>query len=96
MEIQPSRKKKVDYAALQSPLARIPGMSLAVVRILLNLGFDDLESLRGRSPEAIHADAAQSEAEIPHDLLGYLRMAVYYVEAEDPDPDLLLHWKWQD
>lgn len=96
MKIQLTRKKKVDYAALQSPLARIPGMNLAAVRILLNLGFDDLESLRGRSPEAILADANQAEPEVPGDLLGYLRLAVYYVEAEAPDPDLLFHWRWQD
>lgn len=77
-------------------MARIPGMHLAAVRVLLNLEFNDLESLRGRSPEAICADAAQAGMDIPEDLLSYLRMAVYYVETEDPDPDLLFHWKWQD
>lgn len=88
------RKKKVDYAALQSPLSRIPGMNLVAVRVLLDQEIHDVVDLNGRSPECLFAEAQKSRPDLPEDMIGYLRLAVYFAENPEPDPGLLHHWKW--
>jgi hypothetical protein len=90
------RRKKVDLQALQSPLKRIPGMDIASVRDLLDIGVRDIDELRGRSPEALFEDILNLREQTPPDRLHYLRMAVYYAETEQPDPALLQAWKWSD
>lgn len=96
MEGLPKRKKKVDYEALHSPLSRIPGMDLRTVRALLNQEIDDLDALRGRSPESLFANAVERNPGLPEDVLYALRLAVYYAETPEPDPALLAPWKWKD
>jgi len=91
----PQRKKKVDYEALTSPLNRIPGMDLASVRALLDLGLNNVEDLNGRCPQALYDDLRASAPEAPTERLHAFRMAVYYAETPEPDPALLQPWKWQ-
>jgi hypothetical protein len=92
----PRRRKKVDMQALQSPLKRIPGMDIASVRDLLDIGVEQIEDLRGRSPEALFEDILNLREQTPHERLHSLRMAVYYAETDEPDPRLLQPWKWAD
>jgi len=89
------KRKKVDYEALQSPLNRIPGMDLPTVRDLIDLGIQEVDELRGRSPEAIFEDILNKNEQTPPDRLFSIRMATYYAETSDPDPALLHPWKWQ-
>ena len=93
-EERAKKRKKVDLAALQSPLKRIPGMDIASVRDLLDIGIREVEDLRGRSPEALFEDILNLREQTPADRLYSLRMAVYYAETDDPDPRLLQPWKW--
>jgi hypothetical protein len=88
------KKKKVDLVALQSPLKRIPGMDLASVRDLIDIGVRDVDELRGRAPEALFEEVMNLREQTPPERLHYLRMAVYYAETDDPDPQLLQAWKW--
>ena len=90
------KKKKVDIEALRAPLKRIPGMNISTVRDLMDLGFQDTDELRGRSPEAIFEDIRLHKPETPGDRLHFLRMAVYFAETDEPDPQLLEAWKWSD
>jgi hypothetical protein len=90
------RKKKVDLVALQSPLKRIPGMDLASVRDLIDIGVQHVDDLRGRSPEALLDEILNLREQTPPDRLHYIRMAVYYAETDNPDPQLLQPWKWAD
>ena len=90
------RKKKVDVEALQSPLKRIPGMDISTVRDLLDIGINDIDELRGRSPEALLEEIFNLREQTPGDRLHYLRMAVYYAENDTPDPQLMEAWKWSD
>jgi hypothetical protein len=90
------KKKKVDIEALTSPLKRIPGMDLSTVRDLLDIGIEDIDELRGRSPEALLEEIFNLREQTPRDRLSYLRMAVYYAETDEPDPRLLEAWKWKD
>lgn len=96
MDLPPKRKKKVDYEALNSPLNRIPGMDLRAVRVLLDQGISNPDELRGRSPESLFAEGRRRNDQLPEDTLFMLRMAVYYAETPDPDPSLLVSWKWKD
>lgn len=80
--------------ALQSPLKRIPGMDIASVRDLLDIGIEDIEELQGRSPEALFEDILNLREQTPPDRLYYIRLAVYYAETDEPDPKLLQAWKW--
>lgn len=92
----PRKRKKVDMEALQSPLKRIPGMDIASVRDLMDIGIDDVEALHGRSPEALFEAILDLREQTPPDRLHYIRLAVYYAETDDPDPRLLQAWKWAD
>jgi hypothetical protein len=87
-------KKKVDREALLSPLNRIPGIPLPVVRDLLDIGLQEIDELRGRSPEALFDEVLSLREQTPGDHLHAFRMAVYYAENPDPDPALLQPWKW--
>jgi len=88
------KRKKVDLEALNSPLNRIPGMDLASVRDLLDLGFQQIEELKGRSPEVLFEEVLKLKEQIPPDRLNFFRMAVYFSESDDPDPQLMEAWKW--
>ena len=71
-------------------------MSILTVRDLLDIGIQDIDELRGRSPEALLEEIFDLREQTPRDRLSYLRLAVYYAETEDPDPQLLQAWKWTD
>jgi hypothetical protein len=79
------KKKKVDYAALQSPLMRIPRMDVAAARSLMDLGVRDVFQLQGRAPEVLWEEARAKNPDIPADRIRYFRMAVYYAEEASPE-----------
>ncbi|MEX0325551.1 MAG: helix-hairpin-helix domain-containing protein [Puniceicoccaceae bacterium] len=95
-ELTGRKKKKVDIEALQSPLKRIPGMDISSVRDLLDIGITEIDELRGRSPEALLEEIFNLREQTPRDRLSYLRLAVYFAETDNPDPQLLEAWKWSD
>jgi len=88
------RKKKVDYEALHSSFARVPNCDVRTARMLLDLGYRDVDELRGRSPEALLEAMRALHPELGREPLGVLRMLVYFAENDDPDPALLQPWKW--
>ena len=92
----PAKKKKVDYAALHSPLMQIPRIDVATVRDLLDLGFREIHELSGRAPEVLFFDLKKKRDLTPKSRLYSLRMAVYYAETSDPDPLKLTPWAWKD
>lgn len=92
----PARKRKVDYAALNSPLARIPGIDLLTVRDLLDSGIGQPAELMGRSPEVLYEEILQRKPQTPRDRLFALRLAVYFAETPEPEPARLKIWCWMD
>lgn len=90
------KKKKVDIVALNSPLKRIPGMNVSSVRDLIDIGISEIDELKGRSPEALFDEIQSIKEKTPEDRLHYLRLAVYYAESDDPDPNLLEAWQWSN
>lgn len=90
------KKKKVDYAALNSPFMRIPKMDVATARDLMDLGFQYPHELAGRAPEALLADLQKIRDDIPPVRLSYFRLAVYFAETPEPESNKLNPWAWAD
>ncbi len=90
------KRRKVDMEALQSPLKRIPGMDIASVRDLIDIGMEQIEDLNGRSPEVLFEEIVALRGDVPRDRLHAIRMAVYFAETDEPDARLLQPWKWAD
>jgi hypothetical protein len=88
------RKKKVDYEALKSPLMRIPRMNVETARNLIDLRIRDIFDLKGRAPEVLFEDARRKDSKIPDDRIRYFRMAVYYAETDEPEPQRLHPDQW--
>lgn len=92
---QEKKKKKVDYEALNSGLMRIPRMDVAAARNLIDIGIRDIFQLQGRAPEVLFEEAIHKNPEIPEDRIRYFRMAVYYAEADSPEPRKLHPDEWK-
>jgi len=90
------KRKKVDREALLSPLARLPGLDVPLVRGLLTLGIKDRDDLFGRAPEVLAEELEPLMEAPPPDLLPRLRLAVYVVENPDPEKALLDVSAWRD
>ncbi len=75
---------------------RIPRINASTVRNLLDLGFSETHELAGRSPEALFEELRRTKPNLPRDSLYALRMAVYYSETADPDPEKMKIWAWRD
>ena len=90
------KKKKVDREALASPLMRIPRMDVRAARDLLDIGIRELYQLQGRSAESLMEDIRTKKSDSPEYRLPHLRMAIYFAENEEPDPDKLHPSVWMD
>lgn len=77
------KKKKTDYAALNSPFMRIPKMRVEAARALLDLKFREVYELKGRAPEAIFEDFKKIRIKPDADMLNYFKIAVDFAEKED-------------
>ncbi len=96
MRSSEKKPKKTDYEALNSGLMKIPRIQIPVVRDLIDLGFAEVEELKGRAPEALLDELRKKKPNTPQDRLYAFRMAIYYAETPDPDPKRLHPWAWQD
>ena len=90
------KKKKVDYGALCSEFMRLPHMRVETARCLLDMGFQHLDEMAGRCPEALFQDALKKWPNLSLKNRTYFRMLVYYAENENPDPQMLHPLYWQD
>jgi hypothetical protein len=90
------KKKKVDREALASPIMRVPRMDVRAARDLMDIGVRELYQLQGRSAESLMEDIRAKKPEVPEYRLPYLRLAIYYAENEEPDPDKLHPSVWMD
>lgn len=90
------KKKEVDYAALGSPLMRIPKIDIPTVRDLMDLGFTYPHELAGRSPEVLFTEIQRLRPGVPEMRLYYFRMAVYFAETPEPEGQKMSPWVWKD
>jgi len=94
--MRPRKRKKVDYAALQSPFMRIPQMRVDAARSLLDSGVSEIYELVGRAPDALFDDLKLRQEETPEEHRAYFRMAVYFAENDPPEQNKLNPLAWRE
>lgn len=77
------KKKKVDYAALNSPFMRIPKMKVEGARALLDLNFKEIYELKGRAPEAMFDDLNKNRIKVDKSLLAMFISAVDFADNQE-------------
>lgn len=84
---------------MNSPLPQIPWIWKVIAHDLVEMGFTEVEDLRGQDPEIIYKMANKLRGSVQDPCLLYtFRCAVYYADTppEKRDPELLKWWNWKD
>lgn len=82
---------------MKSELEQIPGVGSRMAQHLENIGYTNLESLVGEDPEEIYfKDCAFQRCEVDRCALYVYRLAVYYAENDNYEPEKLKWWNWKD
>ncbi|MDX1646554.1 MAG: helix-hairpin-helix domain-containing protein [Longimicrobiales bacterium] len=78
-------------------LESIPGIGPSLARDLRDLGFHEVEDLRGVDPEEMYARLIRLRGHHQDRCVLYaFRCAAYYATEREPDPALLEWWAWKD
>lgn len=81
----------------KSDLREIPGVGKTTEEDLRQLGIRCVADLKGQDPEGLYRrDCVRRGFQIDRCQLYVYRLAVYYAEHEERDPELLRWWKWKD
>ncbi|WP_176013351.1 helix-hairpin-helix domain-containing protein [Victivallis sp. Marseille-Q1083] len=81
----------------KSELRGIPGVGENIEQDLLNLGYSTLESLKGQDPEEMYRrDCRLKGFQEDKCQLYVYRLAVYFAEHAQPEPDKLKWWNWKE
>ncbi|MGW8265233.1 MAG: helix-hairpin-helix domain-containing protein [Longimicrobiales bacterium] len=84
-------------ASRTDPLRSIPGIGPSLARDLRDLGYGEVEALRGEDPEEMYDRLIRIRGERQDPCVLYVfRCAVYFASTSDPDPELLKWWAWKD
>lgn len=82
---------------MTTDLLKIPGVGSNMKQHLVNIGYNFVEDLVGQDPEAIYKkDCLFQQTQVDRCALYVYRLAVYFAETKNPDPDKLQWWKWKD
>ncbi len=84
---------------MKSPLLQIPWIWKVIARDLVEMGFIEVEDLRGQNPEVIYEMVNKLRWSVQDPCLLYtFRCAVYFADTppEKRDPELLKWWNWKD
>jgi hypothetical protein len=78
-------------------LQRIPGIGPRLAVMLVEVGINKVDDLRGCSPERLYEklNASHGKREDPCVLYAF-RCAVYFATEPKPEPQLLKWWNWKD
>lgn len=81
----------------KDPLRSIPGIGPSLARDLRDLGYAEVEALRGEDPEEMYDRLIHLRGKRQDPCVLYVfRCAVYFASTSDPDPELLKWWAWKD
>ena len=82
---------------MPTELRKIPGVGKKMEQRLLLLGYNSLESLKGQDPLLLYEmDRQMHGGKLDRCVLYVYRLAVYFAETPNPEPDRLLWWNWKD
>lgn len=80
-----------------SDLRKIPGVGASIEKVLIDMGYDSVQSLVGADPEELYRkECIMRGAHIDRCMLYVYRCAVYYAENKVHDPEKLKWWYWKD
>ena len=78
-------------------LRQIPGVGPNMEADLNRLGYTTVESLAGQDPEEMYLrDCALEGGPLDRCVLYVYRLAVYYAEHREREPEKLKWWYWKD
>lgn len=81
----------------QGELRQIPGVGKTIEQDLIRLGYPTIASLKGQDPELIYQkDCVMRGVKLDRCLLYVYRLAVYYADNLQHDPEKLKWWYWKD
>lgn len=84
---------------MKSWLQIIPWIWKIIAHDLVEMGFTEVEDLRGQNPEIIYEMTNKLRGSVQDPCLLYtFRCAVYFADTppEKRDPELLKWWNWKD
>ncbi len=88
---------KQDKHDARKELQSIPGIGNKLSRDLLDLGYRNVNELKGEDPEAMYQNLMTLRGEhIDRCVLYVFRCAVYYASNSKHEPELLKWWHWKD
>lgn len=82
---------------MKSDLQTIPGVGPNMERHLLELGYSTVDSLKGADPEVMYRrECRQRGEQLDRCVLYVYRLAVYFAENIEHEPEKLKWWNWKD
>lgn len=82
---------------MKSELSQIPGVGPKMASYLEQQGIHTIADLKGKDPQEIYEkDCAAKGFRVDACALYVWRLAVYYAENEEKDPEKLKWWYWKD
>lgn len=82
---------------MKSDLQTIPGVGPNMERHLLELGYSTVDSLKGADPDVMYRrECRQRGEQLDRCVLYVYRLAVYFAENTEHEPEKLKWWNWKD
>ncbi len=82
---------------VKSDLQTIPGVGPNMEKHLLELGYSTVDSLKGADPEEMYVrECRQKGEQLDRCVLYVYRLAVYFAENTEHEPEKLKWWNWKD
>ncbi len=80
-----------------SELRKIPGVGKETEKDLIELGINFIDDLKGRNPQELYdTECMMKGIKIDRCQLYVYRLAVYFAENKEHDPEKLKWWYWKD
>ena len=80
----------------KNKLTDIPGVGKNMAEHLIALGYNNIEDLKGEDPEKMYEiDNIRCGGNLDRCVLYVYRLAVYYAENEEYEPEKLKWWNWK-
>ena len=80
-----------------SDLRLIPGVGKNIEKDLINIGISQISDLIGKNPEKLYMKDCEFKGFKEDKCQLYVfRLAVYFAENENHEPDKLKWWYWKD
>ncbi len=75
----------------------IPGIGKILAKELIDLGYHEVEDLRGEDPNEMYKKLCSLRGQkIDRCVLYVFKCATYYADNQIHDPELLKWWNWKD